>query len=123
MSTLGTLRGDVADLITEATTLPSFAYNPERLIPPCAVVMPAPSYVESGNTFGSFLFRFTVDLVMGAAANSVSSSGLDEQIENAIVALVNAGYSVEGVGQPYQLEANNGAYLTATLTITTTTQI
>jgi hypothetical protein len=85
--------------------------------------MPAPSYVESGNTFGSFLFRFTVDLVMGAAANSVSSSGLDEQIENAIVALVNAGYSVEGVGQPYQLEANNGAYLTATLTITTTTQI
>lgn len=123
MSTLGVLRGNVADLIEEATTLTAYSYNPERLIPPCAVVMPAGSYVESGNTFGSFLFRFTVDLVMSAAANKVVAAGLDNQIENAIVALVNAGYSVESVGQPYQLEANNGAYLAATLTVTTTTNL
>ena len=119
MSTLGVTRADIAGIIEDATSVKGFAYLPERLVPPCAVVMPGATYIEDGDTFGSFTARYTVDLVMGTAANSVTASGLDDQIENALIALVNEGYSVESVSQPYAMEANNAAYLAATLQVTT----
>jgi hypothetical protein len=119
MSAIGVARADIAALVEEATSVRGFAYLPERLVPPCAVVMPGATYIESGDTFGSFTARYTVDLVMGNAANSVSSSGLDDQLENAIIALVNEGYSIEQVSQPYAMEVNNAAYLSATIQVTT----
>lgn len=119
MSALGVVRGDIADVVETATTLRAFVYAPERLVPPCAVVMPSPTYIEDGDTFGSFTARFSVDLIMGNAANAVTTAGLDDQLENALVGLTNAGYSVETVSQPYAMEANNATYLAATLTVKT----
>tara|TARA_R110000782_G_scaffold104983_1_gene192861 strand:- start:609 stop:866 length:258 start_codon:yes stop_codon:yes gene_type:complete len=81
--------------------------------------MPGATYVEEGDTFGSFTARYTVDLVMGTASNSVTAAGLDDQIETALIALVNAGYSVEQVSQPYAMEANNASYLAATIQVLT----
>lgn len=120
MSAIGVARGDIADTVETATTLRAYVYAPERLQPPCAVVMPSPTYIEDGDTFGSFTASFSVDLVMGTAANAVTTSGLDAQIENALIGLVNAGYTVEQVSQPYAMEANNATYLAATLTVKTT---
>jgi hypothetical protein len=80
--------------------------------------MPGSPYIADGDVFGSFIATFTVDLVMGQAANKVVANGLDEQIEDALVALCNAGYSVESVGQPYSMDINNASYLAATLTVT-----
>lgn len=120
MSALATARAGVASVISTATSLTTHDFLPGRLAVPCAVVMPSSPYISDGDVFGSFQASFTVDLVMGQAANKVSANGLDNQIENALVGLVNAGYSVESVSQPYSMEVNNATYLAATLTVNAT---
>lgn len=120
MSAIGDMRQAVADVVNTATSIPAFPYAPGRFVVPSAIVMPGSPYVESGNTFGTVLARFQVELVMGTAANQVSSSGLDDQIENALVAFINAGYSVDQVSAPYALEANGQQYLAATISINNT---
>jgi hypothetical protein len=79
--------------------------------------MPGTPYVTDGDVFGSINVSYTVDLIMGTAANSVTAQGLDDQIENALVALINAGYGVDNVSAPYAVDINNGTYLAATLTV------
>lgn len=120
MSAIGVMRQDIADVVATATSIPAFAYAPGRFVNPSAIIMPGSPYVESGNTFGTVLARFQVELVMGTAANQVSTSGLDDQIENALVALINAGYSVDQVSAPYALEANGQQYLAATISVNNT---
>ena len=120
MSAIGDMRQAVADVVNTATSIPAFPYAPGRFVVPSAIVMPGSPYVESGNTFGTVLARFQVELVMGTAANQVSSSGLDDQIENVLVAFINAGYSVDQVSAPYALEANGQQYLAATISINNT---
>lgn len=117
MSTIGDTRAAVALVIKNATGLTTYDGLQARTNVPCAIVMPGSPYVVDGDVFGSFRVSYTVDLVMGSAANSVTQNGLDAQIETALIALVNAGYSVESIGQPYALELNNGTYLTATLSV------
>lgn len=120
MSAIGEMRQDIADVVATATSIPAFAYAPGRFVVPSAIVMPGAPFIESGNTFGTVLGRFQVELIMGTAANQVSSSGLDDQIENAIVALINAGYSVDQVSAPYALNANGQDYLAATVSVNNT---
>lgn len=120
MSTLGQLRGDVADLVADATSLKAFDYLPARLAVPCAVVMPGAPYLVGGELYGSYDITFTIELIMGTAANSVTQSGLDTQIENTIKALKGDGYSLVSVSQPYAMEANNATYLAVTIQTTTT---
>lgn len=110
-------RASLAALIKTATGLTSYDYNPARLNVPSAVVMPGTPYVTDGDVFGSINVSYTVDLIMGTAANSVTAQGLDDQIENALVALINAGYGVDNVSAPYAVDINNGTYLAATLTV------
>lgn len=117
MSALGDMRQDVADVVNAATSIKSFVFAPARLIVPSAVVMPGSPYVESGSTFGTLTANFSVELIMGTAANQVVAAGLDDQIENAIVGLVNAGYSIENASTPYALEANGQQYLAATISV------
>lgn len=119
MSTLGTLRGDIADIVGEATTITAFPYLPARITPPCAVVLPGSPYLEDGDVYKSYNARFTIDLVMGTAANEVTSAGLDDQVETTIMALTENGYSLESVQAPYAMEMNNATYLATTITIST----
>lgn len=120
MSQIGTVRQAVADIVGDATSIPSYVFVPGRFIVPAVVVMPGSPYIETGNTYGSVLVRFQIELVMGTAANEVSSGGLDDQIENALTALIDEGYSIENVSQPYAMEANGQQYLSATITINQT---
>lgn len=117
MSAIGDMRQTVADVVSTATTIPSFPYAPARLIVPSAVVMPGSPYMESGVTFGTLTGHFQVELIMGTAANSVTTSGLDDQIENALVGLIEAGFGIEQVSSPYALEANGQQYLAATISV------
>lgn len=117
MSVIGDMRQAIADVVSTATTIPAFPYAPGRLIVPSAVVMPGSPYLESGLTFGTLTAHFQVELIMGTASNQVITSGLDDQVENAIVALINEGYLIEQVSPPYALEANGQQYLAATITI------
>ena len=117
MSNIGDMRQDIADVVHTATTIPAFPYAPGRLIVPSAVVMPGSPYMESGLTFGTMTAHFNVELIMGTASNQVVTSGLDDQIENALQGLLDAGYAVEQVSPPYALESNAQQYLAATISI------
>lgn len=117
MSAIGDMRQAIADVVETATSIPSFPYAPARLIVPSAVIMPGSPYIESGLTFGTMTAHFQVELIMGTASNQVITSGLDDQVENALVALVNEGYSIEQISSPYALEANGQQYLAATISI------
>lgn len=117
MSNIGDMRQAIADVVSTATTIPAFPYAPGRLIVPSAVVMPGSPYLESGLTFGTLKANFQVELIMGTAANQVVTSGLDDQIENALVGLLNSGYLIEQVSPPYALEANGQQYLAATISL------
>lgn len=117
MSKLNEQRASLATLIRTSTGLTTHDYNPARLNVPSAVVMPGTPYVTDGDVFGSINANYSIELIMGTAANSVTASGLDDQIENALVGLINAGYSVENVSQPYAVDINNGTYLAATITV------
>lgn len=118
MSAIGDMRQAIADVVSTATTIPAFPYAPGRLIVPSAVVMPGSPYLESGLTFGTLSAKFQIELIMGTAANQVVTSGLDDQIENALVGLLNDGYLIEQVSSPYALEANGQQYLAVTISIT-----
>lgn len=118
MSTLGDLRQSVADVASTATSIPGYSYAPGRLIVPSIVVMPGSPYMENGMQYGSFTARFSVEVIMGTAANQVTSSGLDDQIENAITGFLDSGFLIESVSAPYALEANGQQYLAATIIVT-----
>lgn len=117
MSAIGDMRQDVADVVNAATSIPAFPYAPGRFVNPSVIVMPGSPYLEPGATYGTLKANFQVELIMGTAANQVSTSGLDDQIENALVALINAGYLVDNVSAPYALEANGQQYLAATISV------
>lgn len=117
MSAIGDMRQAIADVVETATTIPALPYAPARLIVPSAVIMPGSPYLESGLTYGTLTAHFQVELIMGSAANSVTTSGLDAQIENALGGLIESGYAIEQVSSPYALEANGQQYLAATITI------
>jgi hypothetical protein len=117
MSNIGDMRQAIADVVETATSIPALPYAPGRLIVPSAVVMPGSPYLESGLTFGTMTAHFQVELIMGTAANQVVTSGLDDQIENALGGLLEAGYAIEQVSPPYALEANGQQYLAATISL------
>lgn len=120
MSVLATVQGALADALGDALACKSFDYIPERLIAPCAIVVPGSPWVTSGNVFGSFLVTFDVDVVVQTAANTTKTKDLTDRIEEAIVTLVNEGYSVIDVAQPSVLEANGAPYMSTTLQVSTT---
>jgi len=118
MRTRGVMRANVADVASTATSIPGYPYAPGRLIVPSIVVMPGSPYMENGMQYGAFTARFSVELIMGTAANQVTSSGLDDQIENALTGFLDSGYLIESVSAPYALEANGQQYLAATIIVT-----
>jgi len=96
-----------------------YPYISARPIPPCITINSASPYVENGNTFGSFRLNFSLELSMPTSANDKVTAELDAKVEDVIVLLVNAGYSVLGVSAPYALEANNTQYLSVSITCST----
>lgn len=91
---------------------------PDRIVPPAVVVQAGSPYLGAGSVFGTFLARWEVLVVGAVGANEKAQDALDEAAENAVVELVNAGYTVESVSQPYALSANNAQYPTIEIQFT-----
>lgn len=119
MSVLAQVQGDLADALGVALACKSFDYIPERLIAPCVIVVPGSPWVTSGNTFGTFAVTFDVDVIVQTAANTTKTKDLTDRVEEAVITLVNDGYSVNEVAQPSVYESNNAAYMSSTLQVTT----
>ena len=118
MSVLTATRQATADLLGEALDIQSFAAMPDRIVPPSVIVLPGSPYLSNGNTFGTFTAQLSVVLVTDAKVNATATTALDELIENATVALINAGISVSEASEPWQLSSANATYLASTLTTT-----
>lgn len=120
MPTLIEIREELAEVLTEATGLPSSPFLVERIVPPVALVSQGSPYIQyEDNVFSTELtVRLRVDLVMATATNLVSFDKLDETIELAVAGLLASDFYVDAVSAPYALDANNAKYMTVTITVT-----
>lgn len=117
MSVIGETRAAIAELVA-TDTAPGFAYIPERINPACWLVTPGSPYVENGQGFGRYSFRFVVTFVSPVQANQANTAVVDDALEDAIVALVTEGYGVESAGQPFPFQANNATFTAVSLSVT-----
>lgn len=116
MSELTNARSDIAAILNDGG-IGAVSYLPERIVPPVALVDSASPYVTPGSTFGTFTVHWTITLIAAKATNEEMTVALDDCIEDALVAFANAKYSIEQVGKPYALSANNAQYVAADLSI------
>ena len=121
MTTIAETRQYLADLVATAAG-PAWTgtpYIPGAITAPAVLVTPASPYVESGITYGSYNLRTVVSLAVRPGSNDTVTEELDAAIEDAVVALVNAGVLVESVSQPYGLGSSNAEFLAVDITTTT----
>jgi hypothetical protein len=117
-SSITTTREAMAELVGTATGAQAHAFMPGRIVPPAVIVLPGTPYLASSGTFGTFALGLEVVLVASANVNETGATTLDQLVDDAVVALVNAGLSVSEVSEPWQLSSGNASYLAATITTT-----
>lgn len=116
--TLQAARKHLAELASEATGIEVDPFFAERISPPRGFVIPGDPYLSPGNTFGSFLGRWEVTLVTRGKVSETGSELIDDLIEDAVVAIVNGGYDVVTVAEPFVVTLNGAQQLAVTITCT-----
>jgi hypothetical protein len=101
----------------------TYTYIEARPIPPCVTITAGSPYLQEDITFGSYRLNFSLELTMQTGANDRVTEELDAYIDDIVVALVNAGYGVANVSQPYAMEANNTQYLSVSILCSTVVKL
>jgi len=117
MGVIANKKNELVSLLDGICTV--YPYIAARPTPPCITINTASPYITDDITFGSYALNFSLELSMQTSANDKVTAELDEKIEDVVITLVNAGYSVLGVSSPYALEANGTQYLTVSITCST----
>lgn len=117
MGALLTLRTELAELLAPLD-LNTYTHLPGRAALPSAIVLAGSPYVESGQVFGEHFVRFEVHLSTAKGDNQSETTALDALVESAIPLLVQDGWTVESLTQPFEFDINNGAALTVAITVT-----
>lgn len=115
---LSDARADLAALL-ESAGLRAFAYAPDRVQPPMAVVYPSSSeWINSGSTFGTWTITFDVYITARTGSNVIITADIDEFVE-AVLQAVNdtPGFEVASVGAPTAENVDGTNLLTAIATI------
>lgn len=101
------------------------AYPPERISAPIAYVQAASPYLTAeGVPFGHAKVNLEIRLVPHPSTNNqVTVNALDEDITNAVIALINAKFSVGETSQPYSLVAGSGTFTAVSITVSKTIRI
>lgn len=90
-------------------------YVPERITPPIVIVNSANPYLETAE-FGEWNLGLELVLVAATATNKKATENLDQLIEDVLNAIEPITYvRITSVNQPYNLQANNAEYLSATI--------
>jgi len=90
-------------------------YVPERITPPIVIVNSASPYLETAE-FGEWNLGLELVLVSSTATNKTATENLDQLIEDVLNAIEPITYArITAVNQPYNLQANNAEYLSATI--------
>lgn len=107
-ATLTGLRREVKDLLTDAGLRGTDTAG-RNWTPPYSLVSWGSPVLETGSTFGSHIVRLDVAVVVKPGSNSVSADALDADLNKAIFALVDGGWTIDRVEEPFLLENQNGA--------------
>lgn len=113
-------RKDLADTASEGSGWTVHPEVPDRITPPIGCVVPGTPYLEPGETFGTFTARHVVSLISRPGSNALTTAQLDKEIADTVVELVNAGYGIETVGQPYPFDYAGGQLLAVDIATTST---
>lgn len=84
----------------EETEIPVFAYLPNSFGPPAIVILPADSFITSGDTFGNWNARFEVFIYAEDGDNEHISTAMDNTIIDVLNALDNTEASEVEVTRP-----------------------
>jgi hypothetical protein len=114
-------REALAQLAGETLSITAHAFLPGRIVPPCAVVVPASPYItrQTGDPFGQATAQFELWLVCNQGENEVATEQLDEWIAELCPALHDARFAVETVNEPFMYQVQGGNYLTTSILTTT----
>lgn len=116
-------RQDAANVLTEQG-LNAYVYSPEKFSPPLAYVIAGSPYIDSeGASFAHRRIHLEARLVTRPGSNEAQTDNLDADIENALIGLINAGYSVETVTQPYALLTDSATFTAVSIHMTTTIRL
>lgn len=98
-----------------------YDHLPGRAIPPCFIVLHGSPLVsrETTDPIGSATARYEVWAVTAPAANDVEVASVEDGTEQAIEALMAAGFDFETVDQPVSFDLNGTAFLAVVTYITT----
>ena len=118
MSTLNEYLTELAELLSDEE-VPAFDYIPERFTPAAVLVLPGTPYVEPGETFGEHQANFEIWLVAPQGTNKVVTDFLNNSLQKNIPVLLENGYAVEGVDEPFIFQPGNAQYLTVVLRVST----
>jgi hypothetical protein len=108
----------LAVTVAEAVGFHMHEYMPERLAPPVGFVIPGSDYVTPGLTFGGYLVRYEVHMLSQGVNNESASAAVDDGIEEAIIAVVNAGWAVESVSEPFEVTLGGTSFLDVQMQVT-----
>lgn len=90
----------------------AYAFLPARIVPPVAVVQAASPFINTdGVSFGQVNTRWQISLIGPLKDNEQSTDTIYQMTEDALVELIDSKYSVDTVGAPYALQANNATYV------------
>lgn len=114
---------DIRDSLKEVLTgtfQTVYTYEPERPIPTCVIIKPAPSFVRvNDEDFGpSYTSNWILQPIVKVAVNQLETSNLD----NAIMDIIQAVWQVEGVAtvevdKPFIVELNGANFLSTYINI------
>ena len=116
-------RNDIAAAITDAGIegLAVWAYVPNGVVAPAAVVKPADPYLVPGRVMGEYEITLDVRLLLARGTNEVLTQVLDGLIVDVTNALRDAGFAVRQVSAPgMDRESYDTPYLVSDITINTT---
>ncbi|OZD30817.1 hypothetical protein CH252_40610 [Rhodococcus sp. 06-1477-1B] len=120
MSTLTTLRTDLADLLAEAIGFKGYGYLPASLRDRSVYVTPpVGTFIEPGPTFTSVTVNLQATVLLSGLNNQAGTEDANEAIEAAYVAAVNGGWTVTSADvEPIQSDGKT--YLGVVLSLSNT---
>jgi hypothetical protein len=76
------------------------AYPPGTVSPPCIVLLPGPTYLDPGASWGSPQVGIDVRVLVSSSAGPAAMERLDDLVDGAVAALLGAGVQVTAVPGP-----------------------
>lgn len=117
MSALGDIRAAVVQAL-EPVGIPVSATLIGRFNPPIAVLVPGSPFVDAGDTYGSFMVRHEVIIIVGVGTNEHVVTSLGDYVSKVVTAIgASDGLFLEQVSQPGLYQHGGNEYLSVVVSV------